>query len=89
MARKTYRCDECGKYRVGVTVVKGRDLCPACLPPLPPSAIAGRPMNPDHRDPLILEKSGGGVATSGSVAPPPERPWWLRLLGLMPTVRPW
>jgi hypothetical protein len=28
--RKTYRCDECGKRRVGVTVVGGRDLCPEC-----------------------------------------------------------
>jgi hypothetical protein len=27
---KTYRCDDCGKRRVNVTVVSGRDLCPEC-----------------------------------------------------------
>lgn len=30
MAQKTYRCDACAKYRVGVTVVDQRDLCPEC-----------------------------------------------------------
>lgn len=48
---KAYRCDECGKTRVNVTVVGGRDLCPACLPPLRPSEE--RKFDPSHRDPLI------------------------------------
>ena len=52
MARKKHRCDECGRLRVGVTVHDGRDLCPACLPPLPPSATSHRGLNPEHRDPL-------------------------------------
>lgn len=30
MARPARRCDACGKRRVGVTVVRGRDLCPSC-----------------------------------------------------------
>lgn len=47
------RCDECGKHRSGITVVDGRDLCPACLPPLPPSANADRQPAPTHRDPLF------------------------------------
>jgi hypothetical protein len=54
---KKHRCDECGKQRRGVTVfVEGdtaRDLCPACLPPLPRSRLAHRTgLNPEHRDPL-------------------------------------
>jgi hypothetical protein len=30
MARRPQRCDECGKRRVGITVVAGRDFCPSC-----------------------------------------------------------
>lgn len=30
MARPLHRCHACGKRRVGVTVVGGRDLCPSC-----------------------------------------------------------
>ena len=30
MARHAYRCHACGKRRVGVTVVDGKDLCPEC-----------------------------------------------------------
>jgi hypothetical protein len=30
MARKAYRCDSCGRRRVGVTVVGRLDLCPEC-----------------------------------------------------------
>jgi hypothetical protein len=30
MARHAYRCHSCGKRRVGVTVLDGRDLCPEC-----------------------------------------------------------
>lgn len=48
----TARCEQCGKRRANVTVVDGRDLCPACLPLLPPSVTAGRAPNPRHRDPL-------------------------------------
>lgn len=36
MARPAHRCDECGKRRVGVTVVENRDLCPACAKALEP-----------------------------------------------------
>lgn len=37
MARPLHRCQECGKRRVGVTVVDGRDLCPACVKALTPA----------------------------------------------------
>lgn len=30
MKRRAQRCEECGRYRVGITVVDGRDLCPEC-----------------------------------------------------------
>lgn len=40
---KTYRCEECGRRRVGVTVVEGRDLCPACAGGPVPSRRQAQP----------------------------------------------
>lgn len=52
MARPFHRCDECGKRRVGVTVVHVggailRDLCPACAVD---AAIAMDVPKPKHRN---------------------------------------
>jgi len=52
----THRCDECGKRRANVTVVGGRDLCPACLPSLLPSLMTDRTPDPTHKDPLLRKE---------------------------------
>ena len=55
MSRRAHDCDECGKTRVGVTVVHGRDLCPECA-----ELEAAKADRPDPADVAALDLSDLG-----------------------------